>query len=125
MGQTSTHHTTIWTYLLLLVSDGAFIIESIFVLLANGFKLKCEFWSHLKIDQEYTNLALSTLGTSHDKAGVRQVTLAILSAVNIGATALNLNATRLDGCVDGNGVGAFGLLGSAVALNLATFGITK
>lgn len=70
------------------------------------------------------HLALPTLGAGHDKAGVRQVPLAILSAVHVGPTALHLDAARLDGRVDGNSIGAFGFLGSTVTLNLATFGIT-
>lgn len=72
----------------------------------------------------WTNLALSTLGAGHDKAGVRQVTLAILGAVDIGAAALHLDAICLNGRVDGHSIGTFGLLGSAVALDLPTFSIT-
>lgn len=72
----------------------------------------------------WTNLALSTLGAGHHEAGIRQVSLAILSAVDIGATTLHLDAACLNGGVYGHGVGAFGLLGSAVALDLATLGIT-
>lgn len=71
-----------------------------------------------------TNLALATLGTGHYEAGVGQVTLAILGAVDVGAAALHLNAPCLDGCVDGHSISAFGLLGSTVALDLPTFGIT-
>lgn len=71
-----------------------------------------------------TNLALTTLGTGHYEAGVGQVTLAVLGAVDVGATALHLNAACLDGCIDGHGVSAFGFLGSTVALDLSTFGIT-
>lgn len=72
----------------------------------------------------WTNLPLSTFGASHDKAGVRKVALAILGAVDVGATALHLDAACLDGSVDGHGVGAFGFFGSTVALDLPTFGIT-
>ena len=71
-----------------------------------------------------TDLALSTLGAGHDEAGVGQVALAVLGAVDVGAAALHLDAARLDGGVDGHGVGAFGLLGGAVALDLTTLGIT-
>ncbi len=71
-----------------------------------------------------TNLALSTLGARHDKAGVGQVALAVLGAVDIGAATLHLDASCLDGGVYGNGVGTFGLFGSTVALDLPTFGIT-
>lgn len=71
----------------------------------------------------WTNLAFSALGASHDEAGVGQVTLAILGAVDVGATALHLNATCLDGSVDGHGIGAFGFLGSTVALYLTALGI--
>ena len=78
----------------------------------------------LKPIVDSTDLSLSTLGASHDKAGVRQVTLAVLSAVNIGATALLLSATCLDSCVNGNSIGAFGLLGSTVTLDLTTLSIT-
>lgn len=72
-----------------------------------------------------TNLALSTFGPGHDKAGVRQVPLAILSAVDISAATLHLSATSLDGRVNGNGVGAFGLLGSTVTLDLPTLSISR
>lgn len=70
-----------------------------------------------------TDLSFSTLGASHDEAGVGQVALAVLGAVDEGAAAFDLDAVRLDGGVDGHGVGAFGFLGSAVALNLPTFGV--
>lgn len=70
------------------------------------------------------HLALSTLGAGHDKARVGQVALAVLGAVDVGATTLHLDAARLDGGVDGHGVGAFGFLGSTVALDLTTLGIT-
>lgn len=72
----------------------------------------------------WTNLALSTFGAGHDEAGVGQVALAVLGAVDVGAPALHLDAVCLDGGVDGHGIGAFGLLGGAVALDLTTFGIT-
>lgn len=70
------------------------------------------------------HLSLSTLGAGHDEAGVGQVTLAVLGAVDVGATALHLNAVCLDGGVNGHSIGAFGLLGSTVALDLTTLGIT-
>lgn len=70
------------------------------------------------------HLSLATLGAGHDEAGVRQVTLAILGAVDIGASTLHLDAVRLDGGVNGHSVGAFGLLGGAVTLDLTTLGIT-
>jgi len=69
------------------------------------------------------HLALATLGACHDEAGVRQVPLAVLGAVHVGAAALDLTAVRLDGGVDGHGVGALGLLGRAVALDLAALGV--
>lgn len=72
----------------------------------------------------WTNLALSTLGAGHDEAGVGQVALAVLGAVDVGAATLHLDAVCLDGGVDGHSIGAFGLLGSAMALDLTAFGIT-
>lgn len=72
----------------------------------------------------WTNLALSTFGAGHNEARVGQVTLAILGAVDKGAATLHLDAICLDGCVNRHGIGAFGLLGSAVALDLTTFSVT-
>lgn len=71
----------------------------------------------------WTHLAISTLGTSHHEAGVRQVALAVLCAVDVGTSALHLDATRLDGGVNGYGISAFGLLGSTVALDFTALGI--
>lgn len=70
-----------------------------------------------------THLSLSALGARHDEAGVGQVALAVLGAVDVGAAALDLDAVRLDGGVDGHGVGAFGFLGGAVALDLPALGV--
>ena len=69
------------------------------------------------------HLALPTLGAGHDQAGVGQVALAVLGAVHVGAPALLLAAARADGGVDGHGVGALGLLGRAVTLDLTALGV--
>lgn len=71
-----------------------------------------------------TNLAFSTFGASHDKARVWQVPLAILGAVDIGATTLDLYAACLDCGVNRNSIGAFGLFGSTMTLDLTAFCIT-
>ena len=71
------------------------------------------------------HLALPTLGAGHDEARVGQVPLAVLGAVHIGAAALLLAAVGADGGVDGNGVGALGLLGRAVALDLTALGVAE
>ena len=68
-------------------------------------------------------LALVTLGAGHDQARVREVPLAVLGGVDVGAPALHLHAVRTDSGVDGHGVGALGLLGGTLALDLAAFGI--
>lgn len=71
-----------------------------------------------------TNLAFSTFGASHDETRVWQVTLTILGAVDVGAATLHLNAACLDCGVNGNSIGAFGLFGSTMALDLTAFCIT-
>lgn len=73
---------------------------------------------------KYACLALSTFGARHDEPWVRQVPLAILGAVHKGPPAFDLYAVGADGGVDGHGIGSFGLLGGAVALDLAALGIT-
>lgn len=73
----------------------------------------------------WTHLALSALGAGHDKTRVRQVTLAILGAVDVCATTFHLCSSSLDGSVNWHSIGAFWLCGSTVALNLPTLGIAK
>lgn len=70
------------------------------------------------------DLALATLGACHDEARVCQVPLAVLGAVDVCAATLHLDASCLDGGINGHRVGAFGLLGCALTLDLTTLGIT-
>lgn len=72
-----------------------------------------------------TDLPLATFGARYDEAGVGQVTLPLLGCVDERAPALDVQAVPTDGGIDGHGVGPLRLLGSAVALNLATLGIAE
>lgn len=72
-----------------------------------------------------TDLPLATFGACYDEARVRQVALPLLGRIDIRAPALDIQAVPTDGGVDGHGIGTLWLLGSAVALNLATLGIAE
>lgn len=72
-----------------------------------------------------TDLSLATFGACYDETRVWQVTLPLLGCVDVSAPAFDIQAVPTDGCVYGHSVGTLWLLGSAVALNLATLGIAE
>lgn len=72
----------------------------------------------------FANHSISTFCPRHHQPRVGQVFFIILGSVHVGAPALHLSPIEADGSVNGDSVGPLGFLGRALALDLATHGIS-